>query len=215
VPFQPEIQENAEFLGERAREIVDQEIDRARSLDTKAAGLVAASLAGLGVALALATKLPDLRGGQGAKSLWAATLVIALVLLVPAAAFAVQAILPQAFRIAVHVNEMRRWITPRVLERDPTQIKGELLAGSVVATEDARAINAAKARRLTRAFYALAAAVLCIVACGASIAIHAAVYADQRGVARQQQSVGARRARGQRRLSGGRPSRARKSASRS
>lgn len=177
--FDPNVEQNVRFLGDRAREIVDQEVERARALDTKAAGLIAATLAGLAGGLTFVTKLPDLQGGSGAKTLWAFLLVLGLALLLPAGAFAVRAILPQAFRIAVHVDELSSWLTRRVLERDPTDVEGELLYGSVIAVKDARAINEAKAARITRAFYAFAAALLCVVACGASVAVHAAVYSEK------------------------------------
>jgi hypothetical protein len=175
----PKIEQNVRFLGERAREIVDQEVDRARGLDTKAAGLIAASLAGLVGGITFAAKLSELHGGTGAKTLWAVSLVLGLVLLIPALGLAVRAILPQAFRIAVAVEEMRRWVTPRFLGQEPTDVEGELLYGSVIATGDARAINEAKAERLSKAFYCFAAALLCVVMCGSAVAIHAALYPER------------------------------------
>ncbi|HYM67791.1 MAG TPA: hypothetical protein VEW68_10900, partial [Patescibacteria group bacterium] len=182
--YAQEVLDNVEFLGARAREIVDQEVDRARALDAKAAGLIASSLAGLAGGITFATNLAGLHAGQGAKVLWSSSLVLGLILLLPAGGFAVRAILPQAVRIAVHVDELKHWITPRVLERDPTSIKGELMYGSVIGIEYARRFNAAKASRLNRAFYAFAAALSCIVVCGISVAIHPALYPDPHGVAR-------------------------------
>lgn len=176
MPFSEEVQRNVSFLGERAREILDQEVDRAQSLGTRASGLLAATLAGLGGGLAFATKLTELHGGQGAKILWSATLMLGLILLLPAGAYAVRALLPQAYRIAIHGDELKGWVTPRVLERAPTDVEGDLLYASVNAIRDARIVNEAKAARLTRAFYFFAAALLSIVVCGASVAIHAAVY---------------------------------------
>lgn len=123
----------------------------------------------------LASKLPDLRGGEAAKLQWASTLVLGLVVLLGAGALAVWAVLPTPFRIAVHVDELDSWVTRRVLERNPTQIRGELLSGSVIAVRDARAIIEAKADRLKRAFYAFAAALSLIIAAGASIAVYADV----------------------------------------
>ncbi len=175
MPQSPEIERNVRFVGDRAREIVEQEVDRARSLDTKA-GLIAASLAGLAGGFTLVPKLTELHGGSGAKTLWAAMLVLGLVLLLPALGFAVRAILPQAFRIAVAVDEMKTWVTPRFLEREPLDVEGELLYGSVIATEDTRTINKAKVARLTVAFYFFSAALLCVVACGSAVAVHAALY---------------------------------------
>ena len=176
MPNAPQIEPNVRFLGERAREIVEQEVDRSRGLDQKAAGLIAAGLAGLAAGFTFALKLSELHGGSGAKILWAIALVGSLVLLLPALGFAVRAILPQAFRIAVAVDEMKTWVTPRFLETEPLDVGGELLFGSVIATEDARRINDAKARRLTRAFYFFAAALLCVIACGIAVAVHAAEY---------------------------------------
>ncbi len=179
---------NVGFLGERAREIVDQEVDRSRGLDAKAAGLIAVSLAGLAGGIGLLTKVPDLHGGSGAHVLWSVLLTAGLVLFVPAIGFAVWTILPQAFRIAVHVDELKTWVTPRGLDRDPTDVEGELLYGSVIAVEDARRIAKAKADRLTCAFWAFAAAMLAILACGVSIGVHVAEYASTNAAGAQQQA---------------------------
>src|ERR1700722_549004 len=107
---------NVRFYGDRAREIVDQEVDRSRGLDTKAAGLIAVSLAGLAGGVGLVTKLPDLHGGSGAHRLWSVLVTAGLVLLVPAIGLGVWTILPQAFRIAVHVDELKTWLTTRGLD---------------------------------------------------------------------------------------------------
>jgi hypothetical protein len=177
--FSRAVEQNTNFLGARAREIVDQEIDRARALDTKAAGLLAGVLAGLAGGVTLATKLADLQGGQGAKLLWASTLVLGMLGLLISGGLAVWAILPTPFRIAIHVDELDRWVTPSILDLDPTEVRGQLLYGSVIAVRDARVIIEAKARRVARAFYAFAVALGLTILCGASIALHSAVYPQQ------------------------------------
>lgn len=172
--FTEEITANVEFLGGRARELVNAEIDRARGLDTKAGGLLAANLALLVAGMTVATKLPDLEGGHGAKVLWAATLGAGLGLLLCTLGLAVAALVPRAFRVEVHIDELERWTTPRVLDRAPTKTRGELLAGDVAAVKKSRAVNHTKGKRLTWAFVVFSAALVCIVASTFSVAIHAA-----------------------------------------
>ena len=65
---------NVAFLGDRARELAEQEVERAGTLDTKAAGVVAASVALIAAGAGFASGLQGLDGGEGAKTLWAVEL---------------------------------------------------------------------------------------------------------------------------------------------
>jgi hypothetical protein len=86
--FSHNVIENVAFLGDRAREMAAEESDRSKVLDTKAAGVVAASVALTGAGAAFAAWLAELEGGSGAKLLWTIELGIALVLLVTAGGLA-------------------------------------------------------------------------------------------------------------------------------
>jgi hypothetical protein len=57
--FSARVSENAEFLGDRASRLADQEIERARALDTKAGGIVAGSIALIAAGAAFASKIYD------------------------------------------------------------------------------------------------------------------------------------------------------------
>ena len=132
---------NVAFLGARAREMAADESDRSKVLDTKAAGVVAASVALTGAGASFAARLAELEGGYGAKLLWTLELGAALVFLLLAGGFAVWALAPKAVRTAIHVDELRRWDTPRVLEDDPTRVEGSLLRASVHSVGHARTVN--------------------------------------------------------------------------
>ena len=71
VEYSENVVANTRVYGERAREIVEQEIDRAKSLDTKAGAVIAASVALIGVSVAFVLQLVDQEAGMGARVLWA------------------------------------------------------------------------------------------------------------------------------------------------
>ena len=167
---------NVAFLGARAREMAADESDRSKVLDTKAAGVVAASVALTGAGASFAARLAELEGGYGAKLLWTLELGAAraaLVFLLLAGGFAVWALAPKAVRTAIHVDELRRWDTPRVLEDDPTRVEGSLLRASVHSVGHARTVNNIKAGRLRLASIGLGAGLASIVALAVSLAAHA------------------------------------------
>jgi hypothetical protein len=171
---------NVTFLGDRARELAEQEVDRARTLDTKAAGMVAASIALIAAGAGFASRLQDLHGGEGAKTLWAVELCASLVFLVIAGGLAVWAITPKAFRLSIKFTELTKWVTPRILEQPPTFVCGTVLHADIKSIGMARDTNRKKARRLAWGFAAFAAALGCIVALGISVAIRSAA-ADNHG----------------------------------
>ena len=168
---------NVEFLGDRARELADQEIERARALDTKAAGLLAGALVLISAGAALVARLSDLRGGSGAKTLWVAELGTALTLMLAAGLFAVLAIRPRAFRTAIAYHELLGWVTRRVLDQDPTLVRGEILYASIKSVGHARDQNKTKGRWLGRSFAVFGVGLICTVALAVSVAIHAAATA--------------------------------------
>lgn len=171
--FSSEVAANVEFLGDRARQLADQEIERARALDTKAGGIVAGSIALIAAGAGFAAKIDDLAAGSGAKTLWAAELALTLVLLLLAGAFAVWALTPRAYRTVVAAHELLRWVTRAVLEQDPTNVRGSLLHADVRSVGHARDVNNLKARRMRYGFRCFAAALACIVALGVSVAVRA------------------------------------------
>lgn len=169
--YSKEVIDNVEFLGDRARQLTDQEIERARALDTKAAGIVAGSVALIAAGAGFAARFDDLEAGEGAKALWTVELGMALVFLLVAGALAVWAIAPKPYRTAIAFHELQRWVTPRILEEDPTKIRGMLLYADINAIGHARDVNGDKADRLTRAFFAFAAALACIVLLAISVSL--------------------------------------------
>ena len=80
---------------------------------------MAASVALIGAGAAFAARLSGLEAGEGAKLLWAIELGAASILLLAAGGLAVWSLAPRSVRSAVHIDELERWSTPRVLERDP------------------------------------------------------------------------------------------------
>lgn len=126
-PYSDNVADNVGFLGDRARELADQEMERARSLDTKAGAIIAASVALSGAGAAFVTRLVEIDAGSGAKTLWAVELIAALGTALLAGGLAVRAIAPRVTRSSVHFREMKRWETPRILEADPIFNRGKLL----------------------------------------------------------------------------------------
>jgi hypothetical protein len=170
---------NVAFLGDRARELADQEVDRARSLDTKAGAIVAASVALVGASVAFVTRLADLDGGTGAKTLWAVELFSVLVGLLAAGSFAVWALVPRVIRSTVAFHEIETWETPRALEADLTFNQGKLLRAAVHSVGLSRSANKLKAERLRWASWVFAGALISISVLTISVAVHAAAYPDE------------------------------------
>jgi hypothetical protein len=168
--------DNVGFLGDRARELAGEEMARARSLDAKAAGITAASIALCGAGAAFVTRFAEVDGGSGAKALWAIELIAALVAALTAGGLSVWAIAPRVSRSSVHFREMRRWETPRVLEAEPVFNEGKLLRAAVHSVGLSRDVNRRKAGRLRWSSVALAVALASVVLLAASVAIHVAVY---------------------------------------
>lgn len=171
--FSENVTANVAFLGDRAREMAADESDRSKVLDTKAAGVVAASVALTAAGASFAARLSELEGGSGARLLWTVELGSALFFLLLAGGLAVWALAPKAVRTAVHIDELRRWDTPRVLEDDPTRVAGSLLRASVHSVGHARTVNNVKAGRLRWASIGLGAGLASIVALAVSLAAHA------------------------------------------
>jgi hypothetical protein len=180
VAYSENVIANTEFLSERAVELADQEIERARALDTKAGGVIAGSVALIAAGAGFANKLEELSGGTGAKTLWAVELSVASALLLVAGALAVWAVTPRAFRTPVALHVLKGWVTPRVLEQDPTAIRGSLLRADVKSIGVARDVNNDKAKRLAFSFFGFAAALACIVALGISVGIRASQTGSNR-----------------------------------
>jgi hypothetical protein len=170
------VSKNVVFLGSRARELAEQEVERARSLDTKTGAIVAASVALIGASVAFISRLADLDGGSGAKTLWAAELIVALIGLLIAGALGVWALVPRVTRSSVAFHEIQRWETPRVLEADETLNRGVLLRADVHGIGLSRNANGRKARRQRSAWWALAGALVSISALTISIAVHSAAH---------------------------------------
>jgi hypothetical protein len=180
-PYSDNVVANLDFLGDRAREMVDQEMDRARSLDTKAAAIIAASVALGAAGTALVTRLAELDAGADAKTLWAVELIAALVAALLAGGLAVRSIAPRVSRSSVHFREMKTWETPRVLEADPVFNQGKLLRAAVHSVGLSRDVNRLKAKRLKRSSLALALALASVVLLTVSVAVHDASYSAARG----------------------------------
>lgn len=162
---------NTTALEERAREIAAQEVDRANGIDQKAAGLLAAGLALMAAGVAFAATIGSDHVGKGARILWAALLMLTLVLLLSSLVFAIAALRPRVFRIVLHIEEIEEWPTVGYLDQDPTMVQGTLLLGSIEATKEARKVNKDKGDRLVNAFRVFAAAVVAIVILAGAVAI--------------------------------------------
>ena len=169
---------NVGFLGDRARELADQEMDRARSLDTKAGAIVAASVALCGAGAAFVTRLAEFDAGPGAKTLWAVELIATLAAALLAGGLGVRAIAPRVSRSSVSFREMKTWETRRVLEADPVFNQGKLLRAAVHSVGLSRDVNRRKAQWLERSSLALAVALASVVALTVSVAVHVASYPD-------------------------------------
>lgn len=167
--------ENVQFLGDEAAGLADQEIERARGLDTKAAALIAGSLVIVAAGATFASTLAGLHGGSGAKALWAVEFGLALILVMVAGLFGVLAMRPRAFRTAIAYHELQGWVTPAWLDEDPTYVRGKILRANVQSVGHARDQNDAKSRWLAASFNVFALALVCIVALSVSIAVHASL----------------------------------------
>jgi hypothetical protein len=174
VTFSDDICANVELLEQRSADIAQQEMDRSQTLDQKSAGLIAAALVLVAASVALASSIGDIHVGTGARGLWAAIVVVALILLLASLGYATAAIRPQAYRVVIHIDELDRWPTPQVLDRDPTRVRGELMQANIAAVRNARPINKKKGDRLGIAFGFFAAAIISIVILGSAIAVRLA-----------------------------------------
>lgn len=168
---------NTKFFGERAREVVEQELDRAKSLDTKSGAVVAASVALTGAIAAFVLNLAKLEGaGSGARALWAVEIGLGLVALLVAGGVAVWAIAPMVVRSQVAYHEMTKWTTAAFLQKDPTVNEGTLVNASLDSIGVSRDANGEKSDRLKVASIALGCGLAAIVALTISIAVHSAQY---------------------------------------
>jgi hypothetical protein len=175
--YDQQITENVRFLGDRANDLADQEIERARGLDTKAAALIAGSLVIVAAGATFASRLGDVNGGSGAKTLWSIEFGAALLLVLLAGLFAVLAMRPRAFRTAIAYHELEGWVTRNWLAKDPTFVRGKILHANLKSVGHAREQNNRKAGWLKWSFLAFASAMVCIVALGISVAVHAPIAA--------------------------------------
>lgn len=175
-PYSDNVAANVGFLGDRARELADQEMERARSLDTKAGAIVAAGVGLIGVGVAFVTRLSEVDAGSGAKTLWAVELIMALLAALVAGGLAVWAIAPRVSRSSVHFREAQTWETPRALEADPIFNQGKLLRTAVHSIGLSREVNRRKAERLSWSSLALAVALASVVSLTVSVAVHTASY---------------------------------------
>jgi hypothetical protein len=173
--------DNTKLFAERAREIVEQEIDRARSLDTKAGAVIAASVALTAASAAFVLRLGDQSAGTGAKVLWTVEIGIALIALLIAGALAVWALAPMVVRSQVAFHELTSWVTLPVLEQAPTTNEGTLLNASLLSIGVSRNANKAKSERLRYSSIALGAGLAAIVALTISVAISSTDSAAQTG----------------------------------
>ncbi len=172
---------NVEFLGGRARDLGADELDRSKTLDTKATAMVAGCVAVIGAGAAFAARLAEVSGGAPAKTAWAIELTTALVLVFVAAGFAVWALVPKAVRIAVAQSEVDAWVTEAVLEQDPTFNQGVQLHAATASVAHARRVNRRKANRLRVASWVFAAALAAIVGLAVHLSFHAAQAASDDG----------------------------------
>ena len=189
--FGEDISANVEFLEQRAQDAAQQEMDRSQTLDQKTAGLIAAALVLVAAGVAFASQITAVHVGAGARTLWAMIVVVTLVVLLASLAFATAAIWPQAYRVVIHINELDRWPTLRVLGREPTRVRGELMQASIGAVRAARPLNRKKADRLAVAFGFFAAAIVSIVILGSAVVIRLA-EAPKQDVPRRRQPAASR-----------------------
>jgi hypothetical protein len=178
--FSDDIRTNVELLEQQATGAAQQEIDRMNMLDQKASGLIAAGLVLVAAGVAFATGLGGLRGGSEAHSRWAMLLVLTLVLLLVSIACATYASRPQPAHIVIDMKVLETWATPRFLDRDPTQVRGELMQAGVAAVGAARVINAKKGNWLRAAFALFGAAIIATVVLGSAVAIRSAQSPEQK-----------------------------------
>jgi hypothetical protein len=171
VAYSPHITANVEFLEQRARDEAQKEMDRSRSLDQKAAGLIAAALVLVAAGVAFASHMSELHAGADARRWWGIVFVVSEVLLLASLAVATAAIRPKTYKIVISTQELEKWNTSRRLDRDPTTIRGEMMQGSIAAVRDARPINDQKGRELGVAFGVFAAAIVSIVTLSSAVAI--------------------------------------------
>jgi hypothetical protein len=170
---------NTRLFGERAREIVEQEIDRAKSLDTKAGAVIAASVALTGASVAFVIKLAEVNASAGAWALWAAEIAFAVLALLVAGAIAVWALAPMVVRSQVAFTELQTWVTPSKLEQEPTLNEGTILNASLNSIGLSRSANHKKSIRLRWASVALGAGLAAIVALAISVAVNSAERATK------------------------------------
>jgi hypothetical protein len=164
---------NTDFFGERGREIGEQEIDRAKSLDTKSTAIIAGCVALTGACGVFVLNLAALEGaGSGARALWAAEIGVSLLALLVAGGLAVWAIAPMVVRSQVGYHEMEKWTTPSVLETDPTLNEGTLVNASLHSIGISRIANKKKTDRLRWSSIAFGVALAAIVAMVISVAVH-------------------------------------------
>jgi hypothetical protein len=175
--YSEDVRTNVEFLGERAREMTADEVDRTKSLDTKATALIAGCVALIAAGASFASRMGELPGGSGAKTAWAIEIAGALGFLLAAAGFAVWAIVPKAVRTAVAYHEVETWALPSTLQQDCTLVAGTLLRAATHSVGHARGVNNRKADRMMRSSWLFAAAIAFIVALTVHLSIYAAIYA--------------------------------------
>jgi hypothetical protein len=187
--FSDDICANVELLEQRSADIAQQEMDRSQTLDQKSAGLIAAALVLVAAGVAIASRIGGVHVGTGARGLWAAIVVVALVLLLASLGYATAAIRPQAYRVVIHIDELDRWPTSEVLDRDPTRVRGELMQANIAAVRNARPINKKKGDRLGIAFGFFAAAIISIVILGSAVAIRLAESSKHHVSRRRQPAV--------------------------
>lgn len=172
--YSNEVTKNVDLLDQRAFELAKQEMERAQSIDQKAAGVIAAAIVLIPAGVLFATSIDSLHGGHGARVLWAVLLGVVMVLLLIALGCATISIIPRAYRIVIHVDVLKLWGTHRNLNRDPTTVRGELMEASIHAVGGARDKNRTKAVWLGWAFGFFAAAIVATVVLAVAVGIHAA-----------------------------------------
>ena len=119
-PYSSDIVANTQLLADRVREIVQQEADRAKNLDTKAGAIIAAAVALTGAVGAFVIQLAKLEhAGQGAQTLWAIEVGATLLALLVAGGLAAWAIAPAAVRSQIHYSELKNGPPPRSSKRVP------------------------------------------------------------------------------------------------
>jgi hypothetical protein len=174
VAYNDQIRRNVEFLEQRARDEAKNEIDRAQTLDQKAAGLIAVSIVLVAAGVAFAGRVQELHAGTGARTFWAVLVVLTLVLLLVSLVLAADSLRPKPFRTVLDPKEFDRWPRPSYLNLDPTFVRGEQMRGSIKAVHGARSKNKTKSTRLTIAFGFFAAAIVSIVILASAVSIRLA-----------------------------------------